>query len=250
MTMKLVTDTPLPLEEKRRLLIEALWAHGYRPKGCLERLIREAAFEDEQLYASATPEGNAMLLDMIRYEFRKVEKSKLAERYAQIDRMLTAGFSEREIAKSLKEANLLPSQSWEAAYALTRKDCARVIRSMRAVEAAKKAGAKNLFLRRMERIFNRALMGAEMALSSEDKKGAAALIAQARAAAENAAIVNGVDINGKDRELNRGFDAASELARGVIDSVKARRAAEPEPVAEDDEQQTPEEESGDDAKTA
>jgi hypothetical protein len=51
---------------------------------------------------------------------------------------------------------------------------------MRAVEAAKKAGAKNLFLRRMERIFNRALMGAEMALSSEDKKGAAALIAQAR----------------------------------------------------------------------
>lgn len=246
--MKLVTDQPLPLEEKRRMLIELLWVQGYRPKGCLERLIREAAFEDEQLYESTSPEGYAMLLDTVRYEFRKVEKSKLAERYAQIDVMLTAGFSEREIAKTLKEKNLLPSKSWEAAYALTRKDCARVIRGMRAVEAAKKAGAKNLFLRRMERIFNRSMMGAEMALSSEDKKGAAALMSQALKAAENAAIVNGVDINGKDRENQRGFDAASELARGVIESVKARRAAEPEVVDED--QATAEELPDDEAKTA
>jgi hypothetical protein len=249
MTIKLVTGQPIPLEEKRRMLIELLWVQGYRPKGCLERLIREAAFEDQQLYESTSPEGYAMLLDTVRYEFRKVEKSKLAERYAQIDVMLTAGFSERDIAKTLKEKHLLPSQSWEAAYALTRKDCARVIRSMRAVEAARKAGAKNLFLRRMERIFNRAMMGAEMALSSEDKKGAAALMSQALKASENAAIVNGVDINGKDRELNRGFDAASELARGVIDSVKARRAAaEPEQV--DDGQPTTEEQPDAEKKTA
>ena len=222
--MHLVENEGRPLEAKRRTRIQSLWEQGYRPRRIMQVLVGEALFEDSHLSAAATLEGEAKLLALVRSEFRDVERKKIAERRLDVVSGLTSGLSEIEISRDLMAKKLLPSQNPKSAYELTRKECIRVIRDMKAADAARKPGAKSMFIRHVTKIFRDSLALADQAASDGDFRGAAVLYNTALKAAEDAAIVQGVDVDGRDREAQRGFDASAEAARAIIEAHANRRA--------------------------
>lgn len=211
----------------------ALWEQGVWPIRMLDMLIGEALFDDSQLYAANTAKGREVLLKLVKREYLAIRKMKIAVRRPRVIELLGSCETEKVISEKLFEEKLLPCRTKEQAYEVTRKECARALREMKAEDARRSPAARNLFGIQQKRILKKALDGAESAITKEDFKGAAALYAQAIKASTYLAIVDGVDVEGKDRQKQRGLDLATEAARAITDAT-AEEMEEPS-YQEDDE---------------
>ena len=205
----------------------------------LDFALHNQLFELSHLKAAETPEGRAKLLDTVKEEFRAIQKEKKEARQEYILQLMALTLSKREITRNCIEKKLVPNPNPECAYQLVRKDIIRMTRQMRQEDLEYLPMARGIYKRQMGRLLRDATAGAQKALANEeepDLRSYAQLLRVIKEAADAIAVINRVDITGRQQEVQKGFDLASEAARAVIDLVRQRRELEG-PEEEDEGQQ-------------
>ncbi len=218
--MQLVTDNPITTDEKRFEIFKLLWRQSYGPKRMLEYAIREKLFNPSQLALAETEEGLAKLETQVRKEFRKINTTIIDVRRDVIIQLLALGLTKREITRHCVDKNLVPSLTPESAYHCVRKDITRMVQKMRAEDLEFLPAAKSVYIRQQNQIFRDALSGSTSAAAEGDRRGQAALLNTAMKASENMGIVRKVDVTGRQQEIQKGFDLATEAALAVIEHAK------------------------------
>jgi hypothetical protein len=90
--------------------------------------------------------------------------------------------------------------------------------------------AKAVYVRQQRRVFRDAVAAYQACGGGEgqkpERRSQASLMLAAMKASDNIALVSGVDVLGKNMEVNTGFDLATEAALAMIEHVKERKEAE------------------------
>lgn len=226
----------VPIAVRRFEIFRSLWSQNYGRQRMLDFALHNGLFELSQLKEAETEEGRARLLDIVKQEFRAIQKEKSGQRQDYIVKLMALNMSKREITQNCIQRKLVPNPNPESAYHLVRKDIIRMTRRMSQEDLEYIPMARMIYQRQMQNLMRDVLAQSQRAVEGEepDFRAFAQLTKVAKECADSIALVNKVDITGRQQEIQKGFDLASEAARAVIDHVRAMRELEP---AEPDEEQ-------------
>lgn len=224
-TMEGTMRPQVPIAVRRFEIFRSLWSQGYGRIRMLDFALNNQLFEMSQLKEAETAGGRAKLLETVKEEFRAIQKEKKEARQEFIIQLLAMKLSKREITQNCIQAKLVPNPNPESAYHHVRKDIIRMTRKMRQDDLEFLPMAKSIYQIQMGRILRDATTAAQLALKAEepDLRAHAALLKVAKEAADSLALVNKVDVTGRQQEIQKGFDLASEAARAVIDHARELR---------------------------